>query len=133
MLEGEGPHADETIVIGAHYDHLGRGEPGTLEPVRMKFTTGPTTTPRASPPCSKSLGNLPRARKSCRGGSCLSPSPAKSAVCLAVPITCKDPILPLDKTIAMLNMDMVGRLTDDKLIVYGNGTADRVGSICSIG
>jgi hypothetical protein len=35
----------------------------------------------------------------------------------------KDPLVPLDKTIAMLNLDMVGRLTDDKLIVYGNGTA----------
>jgi hypothetical protein len=35
----------------------------------------------------------------------------------------KDPLVPLDKTIAMLNLDMVGRLTDDKLIIYGNGTA----------
>ncbi|MDZ4821199.1 MAG: M20/M25/M40 family metallo-hydrolase, partial [Planctomycetota bacterium] len=25
VLEGEGPHADETVIIGAHYDHLGRG------------------------------------------------------------------------------------------------------------
>src|SRR5262249_38074988 len=30
VLEGEGPHADETIVIGAHYDHLGYGGAGSL-------------------------------------------------------------------------------------------------------
>ena len=30
VLEGEGPLADETIVIGAHYDHLGRGGFGSL-------------------------------------------------------------------------------------------------------
>src|SRR4029078_10965038 len=30
VLEGEGPHADETIVIGAHYDHLGFGGQGSL-------------------------------------------------------------------------------------------------------
>ena len=35
----------------------------------------------------------------------------------------REPLIPLDKTIAMLNMDMVGRLHDNKLIVYGNGTA----------
>ena len=29
----------------------------------------------------------------------------------------------MDKTIAMINMDMVGRLTDNKLIVYGTDTA----------
>jgi hypothetical protein len=33
------------------------------------------------------------------------------------------PLFPLDKTVAMLNMDMVGRLKDDELIVYGTGTA----------
>ena len=35
----------------------------------------------------------------------------------------REPLFPLDKTIAMLNMDMVGRLKDDKLIVHGTGTA----------
>src|SRR5262249_36441141 len=35
----------------------------------------------------------------------------------------RDPVFPLDKTVAMLNMDMVGRLTDDKLIVFGTGTS----------
>ena len=35
---------------------------------------------------------------------------------------CKEPIYPLDKTIAMINMDMVGRLKEDKLIIYGTGT-----------
>ena len=33
------------------------------------------------------------------------------------------PIVPLDKTVAMLNLDMVGRLQDEKLIVHGTGTA----------
>ena len=32
VLDGEGPHADETIVIGAHYDHLGLGGAGSLAP-----------------------------------------------------------------------------------------------------
>lgn len=30
VLEGNGPLANETIVIGAHYDHLGYGGSGSL-------------------------------------------------------------------------------------------------------
>ena len=34
-------------------------------------------------------------------------------------------MFPLDKTVAMINMDMVGRLNDDKLTIFGSGTAKR--------
>jgi membrane-associated protease RseP (regulator of RpoE activity) len=37
----------------------------------------------------------------------------------------REPLIPLEKTVAMFNMDMVGRLTDDKLTVFGTGTAPR--------
>jgi PA domain-containing protein len=32
LLPGSGPHAGEYVVVGAHYDHLGRGGPGSLAP-----------------------------------------------------------------------------------------------------
>jgi hypothetical protein len=35
----------------------------------------------------------------------------------------KEPIFPLESTIAMINMDMVGRLENDKLTVFGTGTS----------
>ena len=34
-----------------------------------------------------------------------------------------NPVFPLDKTVAMINMDMVGRLNENKLTVGGIGTA----------
>jgi hypothetical protein len=34
-----------------------------------------------------------------------------------------EPVFPLEKTIAMYNMDMVGRLRENKLIIFGVGTA----------
>ena len=37
----------------------------------------------------------------------------------------KEPLVPLEQTVAMFNMDMVGRLTDEKLTVFGTGTAKR--------
>ena len=35
----------------------------------------------------------------------------------------RNPLVPLEKTVAMLNMDMVGRMQDNKLIVYSNDTS----------
>ncbi len=35
-----------------------------------------------------------------------------------------NPVWPLDKTVAMINLDMVGRLNEDKLTVGGIGTAN---------
>jgi len=34
-----------------------------------------------------------------------------------------NPVFPLDKTVAMINLDMVGRLNDNKLTIGGMGTA----------
>jgi membrane-associated protease RseP (regulator of RpoE activity) len=36
----------------------------------------------------------------------------------------REPLLPLANTVAMMNMDMVGRLRENTLTVYGTGTAE---------
>ena len=48
MLEGEGPHAEETIIIGAHYDHLGYGGSNSLAPGVHAIHPARTTTPQAT-------------------------------------------------------------------------------------
>src|SRR4029079_10744496 len=35
----------------------------------------------------------------------------------------RNPVFPLESTVAMINLDMVGRLKDDKLAVFGTDTA----------
>src|SRR5205823_3592196 len=40
VLEGEGPLSQETIVIGAHYDHVGRGGKGSLAPGSNEIHNG---------------------------------------------------------------------------------------------
>src|SRR5690606_20268026 len=35
----------------------------------------------------------------------------------------REPLVPLDKTVAVLHLDMDARLADEKLIVHGTGTA----------
>jgi hypothetical protein len=36
----------------------------------------------------------------------------------------RSPLFPIDSTVAMVNMDMVGRLRDNELTVYGTGSGD---------
>ena len=42
VLEGAGPHADETVVVGGHYDHLGHGGifSGSLAPFSRDIHNG---------------------------------------------------------------------------------------------
>lgn len=125
VLEGEGPLADETIIIGAHYDHLGRGGSGSLLPGSQEVHNG------ADDNASGTTALLELAR---RFGSREQKLPrrlvfiaftAEERGLIGSEHYVKEPIFPLEKTIAMFNMDMVGRLKDDRLTIFGTGTAPR--------
>ena len=125
VLEGEGPLANETIVIGAHYDHVGMGGPGSLAPGSHEVHNG------ADDNGSGTVSLIELAR---RFGA-TKEKPSRRLVFIAFTAEergligsnyyVKHPVFPLKDTIAMFNMDMVGRLRNDKLIVYGTGTAPR--------
>lgn len=125
VLEGEGPNADETIVVGAHYDHLGFGGEGSLAAQRDKREIHNGADDNGSG--AVALVEVARI---------LSSQPKKPGRRIVfIEFTgeergligsaryCKEPLFPLDKTVAMLNMDMVGRLEDEKLIIQGVDTA----------
>ncbi|HUQ70824.1 MAG TPA: M28 family peptidase, partial [Planctomycetaceae bacterium] len=122
VLEGTGPLADETIVIGAHYDHVGRGGPNSLSPGSTDVHNG------ADDNASGTVALIELARRLAARPEKLSRRLVFMAFTgeelglLGSARYVKEPVFPLEKTIAMFNMDMVGRLKDDKLIVYGTGT-----------
>ena len=127
VLEGEGPLADETIVIGAHYDHLGRGESGAFDSTNKEIHNG------ADDNGSGVAALLEIARRLVGQERALGKKLSRRVVFIAFTGEergllgsaryISEPLYPLDKTIAMLNLDMVGRLTKNKLIVHGTGTA----------
>jgi len=124
-IEGEGPLADETIVIGAHYDHVGKGGAGSLAPGSTDVHNG------ADDNASGTVALLELARRL----GARTEKPARRIVFIAFTGEelgllgsakyVKDPIFPLDKTVAMFNMDMVGRLQHEKLTIFGTGTSSR--------
>ncbi len=126
MLEAGGPHAQETIVLGAHYDHWGRGGEGSLAPGSREIHNG------ADDNASGTAGVLELARRLARRDPG-APGLGRRIVFAAFTAEerglfgsahyVEDPVIALTHTVAMINFDMIGRLRDDKLIVYGTGTA----------
>ncbi len=126
FLEGTDPVLkNEIIVIGAHYDHLGYGGEGSgsLKPDTMAIHNG------ADDNASGSSGLLElaqsfSARKSELKRSMLFISfAAEELGLLGSAYFVKNPTIPIERVVAMLNMDMIGRLDNKKLIVYGIGTS----------
>ena len=123
ILEGEGPHAEETIIIGAHYDHLGYGDESSAQGESNEIHNG------ADDNASGVAALLEVARRLKNLGQKLPRRivfiafTGEERGLLGSAHYIKHPIVPLRDTVAMLNMDMVGRLRDNKLIVHGTGTA----------
>ena len=124
ILDGSDPTLkNETIVIGAHYDHLGRGGEGSLAPKEGDIHHG------ADDNASGTAGLLELARIFSEQRS----RPRRTLVFIAFSgeeegllgsnYYVNHPIMPLANTVAMINMDMIGRMKDNKLIVGGAGTA----------
>ncbi|HEX3358459.1 MAG TPA: M20/M25/M40 family metallo-hydrolase [Tepidisphaeraceae bacterium] len=127
-LPGAGKHRDEFVVVGAHYDHLGRGEYGTLAHHSRQIHNG------ADDNGSGTAAILELAEELSRQGD-LDRSVVFVAFVgeerglLGSAYFVSHPPVPLDKIVAMVNLDMVGRVRDNVLYVGGNGTAkdfDRV-------
>jgi hypothetical protein len=126
VLEGDGPHADETIIIGAHYDHLGLGGEGSFTPTKREVHNGADDNASGTTALletARQLVELSKQKKLPRRVMFMAFTGEEKGL-IGSARYCREPLFPLEKTVAMLNMDMVGRLKDEKLTVQGGDTAD---------
>lgn len=120
VLEGEGPHADETIVIGAHYDHLGFGGQGSLAKVSNVIHNGADDNASGTAVLMELARRFAQAEKKPPRRLVFIAFSAEERGLLGSRHYVKDePLFPLDKTIAMVNFDMVGRMNEKQLTVFG--------------
>ena len=114
----------EAIVVGAHYDHLGLGLSGSLDP-----SPEGKVHPGADDNASGVAGLLELARRLAAGTGPLRRSVyfvafgAEELGVLGSSHFIKSPPRPIDRIAAMFNLDMIGRLRDDTLDVHGVGTS----------
>jgi hypothetical protein len=120
---------DEYVIIGAHYDHLGYGNADSLAPSQIgqihpgaddnaSGTAGVLELARLFAPMK---GQLPR-------GILFASFAGEELGLLGSAHWVQNPTLPIDKAVAMLNMDMIGRIKDGKVFIGGVGTGSTLKS-----
>lgn len=123
VLEGEGPLADETLVIGAHYDHVGRGGPGSLLPGSTEVHNGADDNASGAIALIEIARRLAAREQKLPRRVVFIAFTAEEIGLVGSAKYVKEPVFPLESTIAMLNLDMVGRMQNSKLTVFGTGTS----------
>ena len=123
VIEGQGDLAEETVVVGAHYDHVGYGGQNSLAPGVKDVHTGADDNGSGTVSLIELARRFGARKEPLKRRLVFIAFTAEESGLIGSDRYCKEPLYPLDKTIAMINMDMVGRLKDEKLIVYGTGTS----------
>ncbi|MEX2477172.1 MAG: M28 family peptidase [Gracilimonas sp.] len=121
LLPGTGD-SDELIIIGAHYDHLGMGEFGSLSSSDSTIHNG------ADDNASGTAGLLELAEYFAAN------RPETDVLFLAFSgeemgllgsqYYVDNPTVDLDNALAMINMDMIGRMSDERAMIFGVATTD---------
>ena len=120
---------DEYVIVGAHYDHLGRGNYDSLAPSQIGQIH-----PGADDNASGTAGVLELAhmfapmKGQLQRGILFASFAGEELGLLGSAHWVQEPTLPLDKAVAMLNMDMIGRIKDDKIYIGGVGTGSTLKS-----
>jgi Tol biopolymer transport system component len=125
VLPGVGSLASEYVVVGAHYDHLGHGEHRSMEPGSGEVHNGADD--NASGVAAMLCASAELART-------VDPAaPRRSLVAMAFAGEelgllgsahfVDHPTVPIEDVVAMVNLDMVGRLADGKLRALGTDSA----------
>ncbi|MBI4168741.1 MAG: M28 family peptidase [Acidobacteria bacterium] len=125
VIPGRGALAGECVVVGAHYDHLGMGGEGSMRPNVTAVHNGADDNASGvvaalviAEELRRSLAN----EESHRTGIVALFSGEEVGLAGSSHFV-KDPPFPLGRAVAMINLDMVGRLRDDTLIALGTESA----------
>ncbi len=112
----------EAVVVGAHYDHLGRGGPFALDPDSTGAIHNGADDNASGTAALIEIARVLALRPPARTVVFVAFSGEEEGL-LGSSFYVQHPAVPIARTVAMVNLDMVGRLRNDRLIVYGVGTA----------
>ncbi len=114
----------QCIVLGAHYDHLGLGDQHSLAPSQIgRIHHGADDNASGTSGLLELADGLGRERTRLRHTVVFVAFAAEETGLLGSNFYAAHPACPMDQTLAMLNMDMIGRVKNNKLYVGGTGTS----------
>jgi len=118
-LPGE---TDEYVVIGAHYDHLGLGDQHSLAPALIGKPHYGADDNASGTAGLLELARYFSARPKMKRGVLFLAFAGEELGLLGSSYYVNQPVTPLKKAVAMVNMDMIGRVQNGKVYVGGSGT-----------
>ena len=123
-LEGSDPELKgEWVVVGAHYDHLGEGgTPNSLAPGERAIHNGADDNASGVATVLWVAERLASGARPARSVAFIAFTGEESGL-LGSAYYVNHPASGADSIVAMINLDMVGRLHGGTLLVYGVGTA----------
>ena len=116
------------LVIGAHFDHLGRSPFNSMDPGAGNAIRHGADDNASGTAAVMELARL-FARKPARRSIIFANFSGEELGLLGSQYFVEHSPVPLESVDAMLNFDMVGRMRDNKLIVYGVATATEMSAI----
>lgn len=128
MLKGSDPILkDEYIVIGAHYDHLGMGGPGSgsRDPETMAVHNGADDNASGVAGIIEIAGKLAGIQKHLKRSVVIIAFGAEESGILGSRYFVDHPLVPIKSIKAMINFDMIGRLNEEtkSISIGGTGTS----------
>jgi TolB protein len=124
-LSGRGALADDIVVIGAHYDHLGYGGNGSMKPNERAIHNGADDNASGTAAvlaAAERLKELLKVARNHRTVFFVLFSGEESGIAGSSFFVAHPPV-GLERIRAMVNLDMVGDLRDDQLIAFGAESA----------
>ena len=129
IIEGEGPNAHETIVIGAHYDHLGMGAYGSRAPGRKEIHNGADDNATGTAAVIELARRFAKRDKKPGRRLVFICFTAEEMGLLGARHYVENPLYPLEDTAMMVNFDMIGWLRENTLTLYNANSSAQLGPI----
>jgi len=125
LLRGSDPQLrEQAIVIGAHYDHLGLGEQHSLAPnAKGRVHYGADDNASGTSGLLELAAGLGRRRGELKRSFVFIAFAGEESGLLGSNYYTRFPAVSMEQTIAMLNMDMIGRVSRHTLYIGGTGTS----------
>ena len=123
ILPGTGALADEAVVVGAHYDHLGMGGRGSFRPEEVAIHNGADDNASGVAAMLCGVEQLQKAPPADRRALVVIAFAAEEIGLGGSSWYVNNPAIPLEQTAAMINLDMVGAVRDGQLSALGGDSA----------
>lgn len=124
ILPGSDPILkDECVVIGAHYDHVGIGEFGSMGNDMGEIHNGADDNASGTAALLELAQAFTASGERPKRSILFAAFAAEERGLLGSRHYVANPVVPIEKTVAMFNLDMVGRSEDGLVEVIGVGTS----------